>query len=141
MTPPSHRPGPRRPRATAALAAAAAAQRLLYDHVQAIVGPLSGASFPGVVPITSAAKVPIVGVAARPDINGDIGYVWNVSFLSGDPGAAVAPYMFQHVKGPVYAIGADYQGAWEQIRGFTRTFLQEGGKLANPNGAPTFTPF
>jgi branched-chain amino acid transport system substrate-binding protein len=121
--------------------AAAATQILLDNHVQAIAGPVNGVSFEGVVPLTSKAKVPIVGVAARPDIQGGIGYVWNVSFMSGDAGAAIAPYIHDHVKGTVYAIGADYQGGWEQIRGFTSTFTALGGKLANSGGNPTFTPF
>jgi branched-chain amino acid transport system substrate-binding protein len=41
----------------------------------------------------------------------------------------------------VYAIGPDYQGGYDQLRGFTDTFTRLGGTLANPGGKTTFTPF
>jgi branched-chain amino acid transport system substrate-binding protein len=101
---------------------------------------MAGPSVPVVEPLATQAKVPLIGVAARPDLK-DISYVWNVSFMSTDPGTAIAPYILQHVRGPVYAIGADYPGAWEQMRGFTDLFTSSGGTLANPNGRTVYTPF
>jgi branched-chain amino acid transport system substrate-binding protein len=46
-----------------------------------------------------------------------------------------------HVDGPVFAIGPDYQGGWDELRGFTDEFLRIGGRLANPDGETLFTPF
>lgn len=45
------------------------------------------------------------------------------------------------MKGSVYAIGPDYQGGWDELRGFTDAFGKIGGKLANSDGKTTFTPF
>ena len=118
--------------------AAAAVKNLLNSGVQAVVGPVDGASFSTVVPQTTAAKIPLIGVSARPDLT-DIGYVWNVSAMPSDPGAAIAPYMATHIKGPVFAIGTDYPGGWEQMRGFTDNFTSLGGVLANPKGRTLFT--
>jgi branched-chain amino acid transport system substrate-binding protein len=111
---------------------------LLAGGAQAVVGPLTGRGFEAVAPVANASHVPLVGVVARPDLN-DIRYVWNVAFMSTDPGTAIAPYMYAHIKGPVYAIGGNYPGGWEQVRGFTDYFLSLGGSLANPSGQAVFT--
>jgi branched-chain amino acid transport system substrate-binding protein len=41
----------------------------------------------------------------------------------------------------VYVIGPDYQGGKDQIEGFVTAFTAAGGKLANPGGRPTYTPW
>ncbi|GAA2044662.1 substrate-binding domain-containing protein [Catenulispora yoronensis] len=123
---------------TAARDATIGVQHLLRDGAQAIVGPISGTSFEAVAPITNSVHVPLVGVVARPDMS-DIHYVWNVAFMSTDPGTAIAPYIYSHIKGPVYAIGGNYPGGWEQIRGFTDYFTALGGQLANASGRAEFT--
>jgi branched-chain amino acid transport system substrate-binding protein len=64
-----------------------------------------------------------------------------MSFMSTDPGGAMGPYMAQNVQGSVYAFGPDYQGGYDQLRGFTESFAKAGGKLANDGAKPTFTPF
>lgn len=119
--------------------ARAAAQLLLGDHVQAVVGPIEGPDFQGVTDLTTAAHVPVVAVTERPTLR-DIGYVWNVGFMGGDAGTAIGPYVKQHSGSPVFAISSDQPGAWEQIKGFMDSFQQAGGVLANPNGVPTTTP-
>ncbi|GAA1967076.1 ABC transporter substrate-binding protein [Catenulispora subtropica] len=118
--------------------AAAGLQGLLHGGAQAIVGPIGGMGFQAVAPMANSAHVPLVGVVARPDMN-DIRYVWNVAFMSTDPGTAIAPYIYAHIKGPVYAIGGNYPGGWEQIRGFTDYYASLGGKLANESGRAEFT--
>ncbi len=108
-------------------------QGLLHGGAQAVVGM----DFQAIAPMMNAAHVPLIGVGARPDLQ-DVRYVWNVAFMSTDPGTAIAPYIYAHIKGPVYAIGGDYPGGWEQIRGFTDYFSSLGGTLANPSGLATF---
>jgi len=61
--------------------------------------------------------------------------------MSTDPGGAMGPYLAQNVQGSVYAFGPDYQGGYDQLRGFTDSYTKAGGKLANDGGKPTFTPF
>jgi branched-chain amino acid transport system substrate-binding protein len=120
-------------------ATATTMQSLLAHGAQAVVGPIDDASYESVALMADDAHVPLIGVVARPDLS-DISYVWNVAFLSTDPGTAIAPYIYAHIKGPVYAIGGNYPGNWEQIRGFTDSFASLGGSLANPGGEATFTP-
>jgi branched-chain amino acid transport system substrate-binding protein len=118
--------------------ARAATRLLLNDHAAAIVGPVSGPDYQGVSDLATSAKVPLVGVTARPDLH-DIGYVWDVGFMSADPGTAIGPYVKQHAGSPAFAISSDEPGAWEQIKGFMDGYTQAGGALANPNGVPTTT--
>ncbi|NUR61071.1 MAG: ABC transporter substrate-binding protein, partial [Catenulispora sp.] len=118
--------------------AAAGFQSLLHAGAQAVIGPIGGMSFQAVAPAADAAHVPLVGVVARPDM-ADIRYIWNVAFMSTDPGTAIAPYIYEHIKGPVFAIGGNYPGGWEQIRGFTDYFTSLGGRLANASGRAEFT--
>ncbi|NUP52249.1 MAG: ABC transporter substrate-binding protein, partial [Catenulispora sp.] len=119
--------------------AATGMQTLLHGGAQAVVGPLGGTGFEAAAPLANDAHVPLVGVVARPDMT-DIRYVWNVAFMSTDPGTAIAPYIYAHTKSQVYAIGGNYPGGWEQIRGFTDYYTSLGGRLANPSGRAEFTP-
>ena len=57
------------------------------------------------------------------------------------PGAAIANYVHERIPGTVFAIGPDYQGGWDELRGFTDAFQKAGGQLANRDGKTTFTPF
>lgn len=110
------------------------------DHVLAITGLVASNTVDAVAPIAAAAKIPIVGTGGRPDLK-DFSHYWTDSFFSTDPGTAIAPYIAQNVKGSVYAIGPDYQGGYDQIKGFTDVFGQNGGKMANDGGKPSFTPY
>ena len=114
-------------------------QAMLKHGVQAVVGPIDYAGYESVAPLATDAHVPLVGVVARPDLT-DIRYVWDVAFLGTEPGTAIAPFIYNHVKAPVFAIGGNYPGDWEQVRGFTDAYGALGGRLANPGGQPTFTP-
>jgi branched-chain amino acid transport system substrate-binding protein len=120
-------------------ATATTMQGMLAHGVQTVVGPIDYAGYESVAPLADAAHVPLIGVVARPDLT-DISYVWNVAFLSTEPGAAIAPFIYNHIKGPVFAIGGNYPGNWEQVRGFTDAYNALGGRLANAENLPTFTP-
>jgi branched-chain amino acid transport system substrate-binding protein len=110
------------------------------DKVTAIVGLVANNTVVAVQPIATAAKVPILGTGGRPDLK-DFSYYWTDSFFSTDPGGAIASYIQQNTKGPVFAIGPDYQGGYDELRGFTQAFAKAGGQLANEGGKPLFTPW
>ncbi|NED80583.1 ABC transporter substrate-binding protein [Streptomyces sp. SID11233] len=110
------------------------------DKVDVLTGLVSGGSVAAVMPLVNQAKIPFLGSNARPPVK-DLKYVWTTSFMSDEPGKAIAPYVKEKVNGPVYAIGPDYQGGYDELRGFTDEFKRIKGKLANPNGKTTWTPF
>ncbi|MFI6784793.1 ABC transporter substrate-binding protein [Micromonospora sp. NPDC050276] len=118
----------------------AATKLLKQDRVSALTGIVGGGSVAGVTPLLNETKVPLVGSNGRPELK-DVSRVWHTSYLSDEPGAAIAQHVRDNVKGSVYAIGPDYQGGWDELRGFTDAFGKIGGKLANADGKTTFTPF
>ncbi|MEV7402367.1 ABC transporter substrate-binding protein [Streptomyces sp. NPDC091267] len=118
----------------------AATKLVKKDKVDVLTGLVSGGSVNAVLPLVQKAKIPFLGSNARPPVK-DLEYVWTTSFLSDEPGKAIAPYVKKQVDGPVYAIGPDYQGGYDELRGFTNEFKRVKGKLANPGGKTTWTPF
>ncbi|WP_205779457.1 ABC transporter substrate-binding protein [Micromonospora aurantiaca] len=126
-----------------------AAQKLLErDRVVALTGLVGGATVDKVQTLTTAKEIPLVGANARPafaPVGGkarDLTYTWHTSYNSDEPGIAIASHIKAQVgDGEVYAIGPDYQGGYDELRGFTDTFTKLGGKLANPDGKTVFTPF
>ncbi|MEV0775808.1 ABC transporter substrate-binding protein [Streptomyces sp. NPDC050433] len=118
----------------------AATKLVKKDKVDALTGLVSGGSVNAVMPLVNQAKIPLLGSNGRPPVK-DMKYIWTTSFLSDEPGAAIAPYVKEKVDGPVYAIGPDYQGGYDELRGFTDKFKEVGGKLANPDGKTKWTPF
>ncbi|MEQ4300205.1 ABC transporter substrate-binding protein [Plantactinospora sp. B6F1] len=118
----------------------AATKLIKQDRVQALTGIVGGGSVAGVAPVLAEAKIPFVGSNASPALK-DVSRSWFTSYLSDEPGAAIAEYVRDNVKGEVFAIGPNYQGGWDELRGFTDTFKEIGGKLANPDGKTLWTPF
>jgi branched-chain amino acid transport system substrate-binding protein len=110
------------------------------DQVLAVSGIVAGGSAAAAIPLITQAKIPVIGSSARPELK-DISRVWHTSYLSEEPGAAIASYVKENAKGSVYAIGPDYQGGWDELKGFTDAFTKAGGQLANPGGKTTWTPF
>ncbi|WP_432975043.1 ABC transporter substrate-binding protein [Dactylosporangium sp. CA-233914] len=111
------------------------------DKVSVVVGTISSDAVQEVQPAATEAKIPFVATGGRPDNLKDLAYTWHTSWQNRDAGAAIADYIRANVKGPVYVIGPDYKGGWDQIAGFVDPFVAGGGKLANPDGKATFTPF
>ena len=122
------------------IATPAATKLINDDKVVALTGIVSGDSFAAIAPLTTAARIPLIGSNSRPDIE-DVSYIWTTSYMSSDAGTAIAGYIRDHIDGPVFAIGPDFQGGWDNLSGFTTRFLQEGGRLANPDGQTLFTPY
>ncbi|RII13892.1 Receptor family ligand binding region [Streptomyces sp. YIM 130001] len=118
----------------------AATKLLKKDKVDVLTGIVANGSYNAVLPLVKKAKVPLVSSNGRPELKSVEG-LWHTSFLSNEPGEAIAPYVKDKVDGPVYAIGPDYQGGYDELGGFTDTFKKIGGKLANPDGKTTWTPF
>jgi branched-chain amino acid transport system substrate-binding protein len=125
----------------AATALPAAKKLLDADRVQVLVGTMAGDSSAAVSGLATTKKVPYIGTGGRPSTLDDLSFTWHTSWLSTETGKSVAPHIAQTVDGPVYAIGPDYQGGWDQINGFTDEFAKVGGKLANPDGKTTWTPW
>ncbi len=123
-----------------ATALPAATRLVKQDRVAALAGIVAGGSYQAVSALTIDNKIPLVGANGRPDVK-DPTWLWHTSFISDEPGAAIASYIKNNVNGPVWAIGPDYQGGHDELRGFTDTFTKLGGKLANPDGKTTWTPF
>ncbi|MET7394247.1 ABC transporter substrate-binding protein [Dactylosporangium sp. NPDC005572] len=111
------------------------------DRVSVVVGTISSDAVQEVQPAATEAKIPFVATGGRPENLKDLTYTWHTSWQNRDAGAAIADYVRTSVKGPVYVIGPDYLGGRGQIAGFVDPFVAGGGKLANPDGKPTFTPF
>ena len=123
-----------------ATALPAATRLVKQDRVAALAGVVASGSYQAISALTIENRIPLVGANGRPGVK-DVSWLWHTSFLNEEPGAAIAPYIKEKVDGPVWAIGPDYQGGHDQLRGFTDTFARLGGTLANPDGRTTFTPF
>ncbi|WP_432987734.1 ABC transporter substrate-binding protein [Dactylosporangium sp. CA-233914] len=124
----------------AATAVPAATKLVKDDKVVAVTGIVGGGSVAAVADMLNQAKIPLVGSNGRPKLD-DLSRVWMTSFMSSDPGQSIAQYIKEKVNGPVYAIGPDYQGGWDEVGGFTDEFAKIGGQLANPGGKTKWTPF
>ncbi|GEB47824.1 MULTISPECIES: ABC transporter substrate-binding protein [Streptomyces] len=118
----------------------AATKLLKKDRVDVLTGIVGGGSFNAVLPLTKRSGIPLIGSNGRPEVK-DVSNVWHTSYLSDEPGEAIAEYVKKKVDGPVYAIGPDYQGGHDELRGFTTAFEKAGGKLANSDGKTRWTPF
>ncbi|MEH1124736.1 ABC transporter substrate-binding protein [Micromonospora sp. CPCC 206061] len=111
------------------------------DRVRVVVGTISSDAVQAIHPVITEKKVPYIATGGRPTTLTDVSHTWHTSWQNRDAGNAIADYLRTTVKGPVYAIGPDYQGGWDQVSGFVGPFVAGGGKLANPDGKPTYTPF
>lgn len=111
------------------------------DRVQVVVGTISSDAVQAVYPAITDKRIPYVATGGRPDTLKDLTYTWHTSWQNRDAGQAIADYIRTTVAGSVYAIGPDYKGGWDQVNGFVDAFKAGGGKLANPDGKPTWTPF
>lgn len=118
-----------------------AATRLIkQERVVALAGVVASGSYQAISALSKENKIPLVGANGRPALK-DASGLWTTSFIADEPGAAIAPYVKEKAGGPVWAMGPDYQGGYDQLRGFTDKFTALGGTLANPDGKTLWTPF
>lgn len=123
-----------------ATALPAATKMLKENKVLAMTGVVGAGTVAALMPLLNQAKIPLVSSNGRPGLK-DVTREWHTSFLSDEPGQAIAQYVRDNVQGRVFAIGPDYTGGYDELRGFTDTFTKAGGQLANSSGKATFTPF
>ncbi|MGH8876680.1 MAG: ABC transporter substrate-binding protein [Stackebrandtia sp.] len=119
------------------------AERLVeQEEVAAMAGIMDSAALKAVAPYLQEEGVPIVSSGGRPDLKPkELEGVWHTGSVNRHGGQAAAEYIKDEVKGPVYAIGADYAGGHAKLAGFTEEFDKIGGKLANGSGETEWTPF
>ncbi|WP_018252942.1 ABC transporter substrate-binding protein [Salinispora mooreana] len=125
-----------------ATALASARKLIEQDKVLALVGGGTADTVQTLYPLLKESGVPLIGTGGRPSTVEDPTYLWSTSWLSQETGASIAGYLRQKVgEGRVWVIGPDYIGGRDQIGGFVDPFRKAGGKLANPGGEPTWTPW
>ncbi|RLK09489.1 amino acid/amide ABC transporter substrate-binding protein (HAAT family) [Micromonospora sp. M71_S20] len=125
-----------------ATALASARKLIEQDKVLALVGGGTADTVQTLYPLLKESGVPLIGTGGRPSTVADPTYLWSTSWLSQETGASIAGYLRQKVgEGRVWVIGPDYIGGRDQIGGFVDAFRKAGGKLANPGGEPTWTPW
>ncbi|MFG3702285.1 ABC transporter substrate-binding protein [Micromonospora sp. NPDC047620] len=125
-----------------ATALASARKLIEQDKVLALVGGGTADTVQTLYPLLKESGVPLIGTGGRPSTVADPTYLWSTSWLSQETGASIAGYLRQKVgEGRVWVIGPDYIGGRDQINGFVDAFRKAGGKLANPGGEPTWTPW
>jgi branched-chain amino acid transport system substrate-binding protein len=116
-----------------------AAQGLIQDDVDAVVGIVNSATALGVRDAFEEAQVPLIIANAGADaITGEQSsdYVWRTSFSNGEVAAALGPHAAENCDS-VFLIAADYAAGKEAAGGFERTFTEAGGAVAGS----VFTPF
>ncbi|MEV6927455.1 ABC transporter substrate-binding protein [Dactylosporangium sp. NPDC051485] len=124
--------------------AANAAKKLIeQDHATILSGGATADTTLSIQDMVARAKIPFVGTGGRPSTlaPADLPYIWHTSWLSREVGAAIAEYVKNTVDGPVYVIGPDYQGGYDNVGGFVDAFKTAGGTIANDDGKPSWTPW
>lgn len=117
------------------------ATRLIeQDGIDVLVGTTVADSLSSIENLLAENATPFIGTGARPSAIGDISNVWYTSWLTREPGTALAEYLRTTISGSVYVLGPDRQSGWEQLAGFTETYIAAGGKIANDGGKATGTP-
>ncbi len=112
------------------------------DGVVALTGVTQAATVNAAKRLSDSLQIPVVGSLGWPGKLENNEYQWSASFLSSDFGKAMGPYVADQVKGEkVFVLGPASQGGRDQIGGFVEAFTAAKGKIANPGGKPTFTPF
>src|SRR5256885_12534844 len=101
-----------------ATAVPAATKMVKDDKVVALTGVVGGGSVQALVPLLNQAKIPLVGSNGRPQLK-DVTREWHTSFLSDEPGAAIAKYVHDKIPGTVFPIGPGYQGGYARLSGVT----------------------
>src|SRR5256885_3435562 len=101
-----------------ATAVPAATKMVKDDKGVALTGVVGGGSVQALVPLLNPAKIPLVGSNGRPQLQ-DVTREWHTSFLSDEPGAAIAKYVHDKIPGTVFPIGPGYQGGYARLSGVT----------------------
>jgi branched-chain amino acid transport system substrate-binding protein len=117
----------------------AATSLVQRSDVLAVTGVTNAQTVTTLLPALRARGVALVGSNGRPGVD-DVGVVWSTSFLSEEPGQALARYLRAEIDGPVWAMGVDNQSGRADLAGFVDAFAAVGGRLANVRQEPLYTP-
>lgn len=115
------------------------------DEITAITGILYSPTYLATAELAQESGIPLLGSGGRPELDPDklnkLDGLWHTSWINGHTSEALAPYVRDQIKGPVYVIGPDDAGGRGYTDSFAAKYKAEGGELANPEGKPTLTPY
>ncbi|MGH3734927.1 MAG: ABC transporter substrate-binding protein [Micromonosporaceae bacterium] len=115
------------------------AEKLLkQEKCLTVAGVISSANLIAIQEMFTEAKVPFVSTNASPTPVQGKDYGWRTSFVNDHPAVAIGGYAAKNAGGPVALIAADYAAGHDNIKGFQKSFLSGGGKVA---GEPVLAPF
>ena len=118
-----------------------AAKKLIQqNNVVAAAGVVDSNTMSAVQGLFTSAHIPLIGCNAA---SGDTSqnYLWRSSYYNTDPAEAIGAYVAKNAGGPVYILVPDYAAGRDVDSGFRKSFQAAGGKIANPDGKTTYTPF
>ncbi|SDY17637.1 amino acid/amide ABC transporter substrate-binding protein, HAAT family [Micromonospora pattaloongensis] len=110
----------------------AAAERLIRDGVLALTGVANSAAMLGLRETVEQARIPLIGSNASPRSLQGVVYIWRTSYITDEPGTALAAYVKKEVpRGKVGIIAADYSAGRDAVQGFQEAFGRD-GRLGKP---------
>ena len=116
----------------------AAATSLIKDkNVLALTGVATNQVILAIRDLVESGPVPLIASNASPGSLQGTKFIWRTSFVASEPGAALAPWVTDHVSGTLAVVAADYPGDRDEVNAFLEAFNSAGGKLVGP---PRFTP-
>ena len=121
-------------------------QKLIKDDdIAAITGILYSPTYLATAELAQERGIPLLGSGGRPELDPEklngLDGLWHTSWINGQTSEALAPYVYDEIGGPVYVIGPDDAGGYGYTNTFADVYKDLGGKLANPDGKPTNTPY
>ncbi|GAA4244172.1 ABC transporter substrate-binding protein [Dactylosporangium darangshiense] len=118
----------------------AAAEKLIKEEkVLALTGVVNPQSMLAMKDTVETGQIPLVGSNASPSTLQGAKYIWRTSFVSTEPGQAIAQWIAANSGGPVAVMGqAGSGGDDEDVRSFVDFLKSAGGNIA---GTPRTTPF
>ncbi|MEV6927492.1 ABC transporter substrate-binding protein [Dactylosporangium sp. NPDC051485] len=120
----------------------AAAEKLVKEQkVLAVTGVVNPLSLLAMKDTIEAAQIPLIGSNASPAQLQLMGpkYIWRTSFVSTEPGSALARYAVANGGGPIAIVGQTGPGGDDdEVRTFAENLRSAGGTVA---GTPRITPF
>ncbi|MGH3647607.1 MAG: ABC transporter substrate-binding protein [Micromonosporaceae bacterium] len=115
------------------------AEKLLKQEKALVVaGVISSGNMVAIQDMFTEAKVPFLSTNASPTQVQGKAYGWRSSFVNDHPAVAIGGYAAKQADGPVALIAADYAAGQDNIKGFQKSFIPGGGKVA---GDPILAPF
>ena len=112
---------------------AAAAKLVKEDKVLAITGVANPAAILAMKPDIEASTIPLIGSSAAPRALQVLGakYIWITSFVSDEPGAAIARWAVGNAGGQLAVFGqTSPAGDDDDVAGFVEQYKSAGGSIS-----------